>query len=80
MIIIVKIAALYSPLKVFSPISFTLFGMGLLNYIYTFIAENRFTNMSAALFIISVIVFLMGLLAEQITVLIYATNERNRDL
>jgi glycosyltransferase involved in cell wall biosynthesis len=77
LIIIVKIAALYSPLKVFSPISFVLFMLGSVNYLYTYITDNRFTNMSATLLILSVIIFLMGLLAEQITVLIYAINDKS---
>jgi len=75
-IIIIKIAALYSPLKVFTPISLILFAAGLTNYIYTFVTANRFTNMSATLFILSVLIFMMGLLAEQITVLMYANNDR----
>ena len=35
--------------------------------------------MSALLLIISVIIFMMGLLAEQITVLTYAASERRRE-
>ena len=77
LIIIIKITALYSPLKVFSPLSAALFSGGMLNYIYTFTTEGRFTNMSATLLILSFLVFLMGLLSEQITVLLYALNNKN---
>lgn len=77
LIIIIKIAALYSPLKIFAPISATLLFSGLLNYTYTYISDGRFTNMSATLIVLSVIIFLMGLLSEQITVLLYATNYKN---
>ena len=75
-IIIIKIASLYSPLKVFTPVSLLLAILGLGNYAYTYITDARFTNMSALLLIISIIVFMMGLLAEQISVLTYAASER----
>lgn len=71
LLIIFKIATLYSPLKLFVPVGvlFALLGMG--NYIYTFVTESRFTNMSALLFSAAVIVFLIGLISEQITALTY---------
>ena len=75
-VIIIKIAALYSPLKVFVPISISLFLLALINYTYTYFNHGGFTNMSALLMIISVIVFFMGLLAEQISVLIYASTKK----
>lgn len=40
-------------------------------YMFTFITDGRFTNMSALLFTTSVLVFLMGLVSEQITQLMY---------
>lgn len=76
LIIIVKVGSLYSPLKFFTPPSITLFLIGVLNYVYTFVAHGTFTNMSALLMIVSVIIFMMGLLAEQITVLTYAASQR----
>jgi glycosyltransferase involved in cell wall biosynthesis len=65
-IIIVKICTLYSPFRVFLPVSFFLFFTGLIYYFYTFLAWRRFTNMSALLFTTSIIVFMMGLISEQI--------------
>ena len=76
LIIIIKIASLYSPLKVFTPVSIITALMGLTNYAYTYLTAERFTNMSALLLIISIIIFMLGLLAEQITVLTYAASER----
>jgi hypothetical protein len=64
--IIIKICALYSPLRIFLPISFLMFLLGLSHYVYTYITWGRFTNMSALLFTTSVLVFLMGLVSEQI--------------
>ncbi len=70
-LIIFKIGTLYSPLKLFLPISMLFFGTGLSYYLYTFISHGRFTNMSALLFITSVLVFLIGLISEQISTLNY---------
>lgn len=71
LLIIFKIATLYSPLKLFVPVSVAFFALGAGNYLYTYLAENRFTNMSALLLSASVIVFLIGLVSEQITNLTY---------
>lgn len=70
-LIIFKIGTLYSPLKLFMPISLSFFGVGVGYYLYTFLNFNRFTNMSALLFITSVLVFLIGLISEQISSLNY---------
>lgn len=75
LLIIFKIGTLYSPLKIFLPISLVFFGLGFAHYIYTFINFHRFTNMSALLFITSVLIFLMGLVSEQITSLNYKGSE-----
>ncbi len=71
LLIIFKIATLYSPLKLFAPVSAAFFLLGLGWYGYTFHTEGRFTNMSALLLSASVIVFLIGLISEQITNLTY---------
>ncbi len=74
-IIIFKIGTLYSPLKIFLPISFGFFCVGLLYYLYTFINFHTFTNMSAVLFMTSILIFLIGLVSEQVTMLIYKDSE-----
>jgi len=73
-LIIFKIATLYSPLKIFLPISTLFFIAGLGNYVHTFLTHHQFTNMSALLFITSVLIFLIGLVSEQITTLLYSRN------
>ncbi len=65
-LVIMKICMLFSPLKIFLPVSLYLFLMGVGYYGYTFIYEHRFTNMSMLLFTTSVMIFMMGLIAEQI--------------
>lgn len=74
LLIIFKVGTLYSPLKLFAPISLSFFMTGFFYYIYTFISMHRFTNMSALLFVTSVLVFLIGLVSEQITALAYKSD------
>ena len=77
LLIIFKIATLYSPLKLFVPTSAMFFLLGLAHYAYTFITVHRLTNMSALLLSASVIVFLIGLISEQITSLIYSKSDHS---
>lgn len=72
LVIIFKVATLYAPLKVFIPASALFFFTGLGYYLYTYITMGRFTNMSLLVFSASVIIFLIGLIAEQITALTYS--------
>ncbi len=72
--IIFKIATLYAPLKIFLPISGLFFATGLGYYAYTYFTYGRFTNMSLLLFSASVIIFLIGLISEQITALTYSKS------
>jgi hypothetical protein len=71
LLIIFKIATLYSPLKLFAPASLVFFLLGCANYAYTLYAYHRLTNMSTLLWSAAVVVFLIGLVSEQITGLMY---------
>lgn len=71
LLIIFKIATLYSPLKLFAPASVSFFLIGLGYYAWTYVTQGRFTNMSVLLFSAAVIIFLIGLVSEQITSLTY---------
>ncbi len=71
LLIIFKVTTLYSPLKLFAPTGVIFFLLGLAYYGYTLASQHRFTNMSALLFSAAVIVFLIGLISEQITNLTY---------
>jgi glycosyltransferase involved in cell wall biosynthesis len=65
--IIIRISTLYSPMRVFIPVSIVMFLLGLARYLYSYITEGRFTNMSALLFVTSIMIFMMSLISEQIT-------------
>lgn len=75
LLIILKVGTMYSPLKLFLPISAGFFATGLGYYIFTFVSYNRFTNMSALLFIAAILTFLIGIVSEQITALSYKDSE-----
>ena len=70
-LIITRIATLFSPLRVFLPVSFMFFVTGLGYYAFTYITQNRFTNMSMLLMSSSVIIFMMGLVSEQVSQMRY---------
>lgn len=72
LLIIFKIGTLYSPLKLFLPVSVAISLIGMCYYAYTFIAFGRFTNMSALMFTTALIIFMVGLVSEQITQLTYS--------
>ena len=74
MVIIFKIATLYSPLKIFLPISAGFFATGLGYYAYTYATTGHFTIMSMLIISAAVIIFLIGLISEQITALTYSRS------
>lgn len=71
LLIIFKIGTLFSPLKIFAPVALAMFMLASSWYGWTWAHEGRFTNMSALLYTGSVITFMMGLISEQITALMY---------
>ncbi len=76
LLIIFKVATLYSPLKLFFPVSIAFFLAGTGNYLHTFLTLHRFTNMSAVLLSAAVVVLMMGLLSEQITTMSYREGDQ----
>lgn len=70
-LIMFRICTLFSPLRLFGPISLGFFSIASAYYAYTYFTLGRFTNMSALLYSTSIIIFLIGLISEQITMLIY---------
>ena len=71
MIIILKIGALFSPMRFFLPISALLFFTGMAYYGYTYYNFGRLTNMTAILVLASMFTFLIGIVSEQISALHY---------
>jgi glycosyltransferase involved in cell wall biosynthesis len=79
-LIILRIGALFSPMRLFLPVSAALFATGIAYYAYTFLTSHRFTNMSALLLIAATITFLIGIVSEQVSALHYRpTGDWQRD-
>lgn len=79
LMIIIKIGTLFSPLRLFLPVSAAFFFTGLGYYLYTFLSSGRFTNMSALMFISSILTFLIGIVSEQISALHYKDIDVTND-
>ena len=77
LLIITKIATLFAPFRVFLPVSGFFFCTGIGYYIYTYVTQGRFTNMAVLLLTTAVIVFMLGLVSEQIALL--RMEQRSRD-
>lgn len=73
--IITRICTLYSPMRVFLPVCFTLFVVGTLNYLYTYLIYGRFTNMSVLMITTSITIFMMSLISEQISQMRFERRE-----
>jgi glycosyltransferase involved in cell wall biosynthesis len=78
--IITKICTLFSPMRVFLPVSLLMFCLGLLRYAYSYITAGRFTNMSVLLFVTSVLIFMMSLISEQICQMRFERRGADRPL
>jgi glycosyltransferase involved in cell wall biosynthesis len=76
LVIIFRIGTLYSPLKIFGPVAAVLGAAGGVYYGWTWFTEGRFTNFGALVFLSAVIVFMIGLVSEQITALLYLNRKR----
>lgn len=80
LVIILKIGTLFSPMRLFLPISAALFVTASAYYTYTFVTAHRFTNMSALLYMSSLLCFLIGILAELVSSLHYKEADFERRL
>jgi glycosyltransferase involved in cell wall biosynthesis len=77
-LIIAKICTLYSPFRIFLPVSLAMLILGLSYYAFTFVTQHRFTNMSALLLTTSVLIFMLGLVSEQICQMRFERSEGDR--
>ncbi len=78
LIIILKIGALFSPMRFFLPVSAALFLVAFSYYGYTYYTAGRLTNMSTILFLSSLFTFLIGIVSEQISALHYKDIEESK--
>ena len=69
LMIILKIVTLFSPLRIFLPLSLASFALGAAYALWTIATQSHITNSSVLLIMLAVIVFLVGLVSEQISAL-----------
>jgi glycosyltransferase involved in cell wall biosynthesis len=68
-LILLKVITIFSPLRVFLPVSLAAFAVGAGYGVWTIVTQSHVTNSSVLLILLSVIVFLIGLVSEQIATL-----------
>jgi len=68
-LILLKIITIFSPLRIFVPISVIIFALGFLYALRTIWTQSHVTNSSVLLIVLSVVIFLVGLVSEQISAL-----------
>ena len=76
-LIILRIATMFAPLRVFLPVSFAFAALGLCWYCYTYLTDGRFTNMAVMLLGQATLMFALGLIAEQIAALRFQNLSRD---
>jgi glycosyltransferase involved in cell wall biosynthesis len=69
LLILLKIITLYSPLRIFLPVSLTAFAIGAGYAVWTIATQSHVTNSSVLLIVLAVVIFLVGLISEQISAL-----------
>lgn len=75
LLIVLKIVTLFSPLRVFMPVSLAAFAAGAGYAVWTVVTQSHVTNSSVLLIMFAVIVFLVGLVSEQIAALRFEGRE-----
>jgi glycosyltransferase involved in cell wall biosynthesis len=68
-LIVVKLVTFFSPLRIFLPVSAICFAVGAAYAAWTIATQSHVTNSSVLLIVVSVVIFLMGLVSEQIAAL-----------
>ena len=66
-LILLKVITIFSPLRIFVPISATSFALGAAYALWTIATQSHVTNSSVLLILLSVVIFLVGLISEQIS-------------
>jgi glycosyltransferase involved in cell wall biosynthesis len=68
-LILLKVITVFSPLRIFVPISVAAFSLGTAYALWTGVTQHHITNSSVLLILLSVVIFLVGLVSEQISTL-----------
>ena len=74
-LILVKIVTIFTPLRIFLPVSALTVGTGALYAIWTIVTQSHITNSSVLLIVLGVVFFLVGLISEQISALRFESRQ-----
>jgi len=74
-LILLKIVTIFSPLRVFVPVSLVTFAVGFFYAIWTILTQSHVTNSSVLLIMLAVVIFLVGLISEQISALRFESRQ-----
>jgi glycosyltransferase involved in cell wall biosynthesis len=66
-LILIKVITIYSPLRIFLPVSAAAFLLGAVYAAWTIVTQSHVTNSSVLLILVSLVIFLVGLVSEQIS-------------
>ena len=69
LLILLKVVTIFSPLRIFLPVSAAMFLVGAMYAAWTIFTQSHITNSSVLLILLSVVIFLVGLVSEQISAL-----------
>ena len=69
LLILLKVITVFSPLRIFLPVSVFAFTLGAAYALWTAVTQHHITNSSVLLIVLAVIIFLVGLVSEQISTL-----------
>ena len=78
LLIILRIATFFAPLRVFMPLSLSMAGLGVAWYAITYLTGHRFTNMAGLLLTQATVIFVLGLISEQIAAMRFERGEGQR--
>ena len=77
-LILLKLITIFSPLRIFVPLSAFAFAVGIAYGLVNFVVAGRIPNGAVVLLLFSVIVFLVGLVSEQVASLRFSSSEQSR--
>lgn len=78
LLIILRIATFFAPLRVFGPLALGFAALGIGWYLYTYFARHQFTNMAGLLLTQATVIFVLGLISEQIAAMRFERAEGQR--
>ena len=75
-VILLKVITIFSPMRIFLPVSAAAFLLGTAYAVWTILTQAHVTNSSVLLILVSVVIFLVGLVSEQISSMRFEGHRR----